>query len=44
MPATFQRLMQQCMGGLVSESLLIYLDDVVVYSSDYDTHILHLEL
>lgn len=36
--------MQRCMGGLVSESLLIYLDDVVVYSSDYDTHILHLEL
>lgn len=42
-PATFQRLMQRCLGGQVHDSLLIYLDDVVVYSSDFDTHIKHLE-
>lgn len=42
-PATFQRLMQLCLGGQVHDSLLIYLDDVVVYSSDFDTHIKHLE-
>lgn len=35
--------MQRCLGGQVSESLLIYLDDVVVYSPDFDTHIEHLE-
>lgn len=38
-----QRLMQRCLGGQVNESLLIYLDDVVVYPPDFDTHIKHLE-
>lgn len=42
-PATFQRLMQRCLGGLVSKSLLIYLDDVVVYSPDFDSHVKHLK-
>lgn len=42
-PATFQRLMQRCLGNLVNESLLIYLDDVVVFSSDFNSHLLHLE-
>ncbi|KAL2102866.1 hypothetical protein ACEWY4_002034 [Coilia grayii] len=41
-PATFQRLMQRCLGGQVNE-FLIYLDDVIVYSADYDSHLLHLE-
>lgn len=43
-PATFQRLMQRCLGGQVNESLLIYLDDVIVFSPDFDTHLQHLEL
>ncbi|XDV20421.1 hypothetical protein PO909_025751 [Leuciscus waleckii] len=43
-PATFQRLMQRCLGGQVHDSLLIsFDDDVVVYSPDFDTHISHLE-
>ncbi|KAJ7998214.1 hypothetical protein DPEC_G00220270 [Dallia pectoralis] len=42
-PATFQRLMQRCLGGLVHDSLLIYLDDVIVFSPDFDSHMLHLE-
>lgn len=42
-PATFQRLMQHCLGNLVNESLLIYLDDVVVFSPDFNSHLLHLE-
>ena len=42
-PATFQRLMQRCLGNLVNDSLLIYLDDVVVFSLDYDSHVRHLE-
>lgn len=33
-PATFQRLMQRCLGNMVNDSLLIYLDDVVVFSPD----------
>ena len=42
-PATFQRLMQQCLGGHVTESLLIYLDDLIIYSSDFQSHLQHLE-
>lgn len=33
-PRTIQRLMQHCLGNLVNESLLIYLDDVVPISTD----------
>lgn len=42
-PATFQRLMQRCLGNLVNDSLLIYLDDVVVFSTDFNSHVKHLE-
>lgn len=42
-PATFQRLMQRCLGGMLHESLLIYLDDVIVYSPDFQTHLQDLE-
>ena len=42
-PATFQRLMQSCLGNMVNDSLLIYLDDVVVFSPDFDSHLKHLE-
>ncbi|KAG1933960.1 retrotransposable element [Pimephales promelas] len=42
-PATFQRLMQRCLGGQLMDSTLVYLDDVIVYSPDFDSHLLHLE-
>lgn len=42
-PATFQRLMQQCLNGQITDSLLVYLDDIIVYSSDFATHLKHLE-
>ncbi|KAI3374165.1 hypothetical protein L3Q82_006024 [Scortum barcoo] len=38
-PATFQRLMQQCLNGQVTESLLVYLDDIIVYSPDFSSHL-----
>lgn len=41
--ATLQRLMQSCLGSLITESALVYLDDVIVYSPDFDTHLHHLE-
>lgn len=41
--STFQRLMQRCLGGMIHESLLIYLDDVIVYSPDFDSHLRDLE-
>uniref|UniRef100_A0A8C1WKU1 Gypsy retrotransposon integrase-like protein 1 n=1 Tax=Cyprinus carpio TaxID=7962 RepID=A0A8C1WKU1_CYPCA len=42
-PATFQRLMQRCLGGRLMESTLVYLDDVIVYSPDFESHLQHLE-
>ena len=42
-PATFQRLMQQCLSGQVTESLLVYLDDIIIYSPDFCSHLQHLD-
>ena len=38
-PATFQRLMQNCLGELNLTYALIYLDDVIVFSSTEKDHI-----
>ena len=41
-PATFQRLMQNCLGELNLTYALVYLDDVIVYSHTEEDH-LHLQ-
>ena len=38
-PATFQRLMDVVMSGLNLEVCLVYLDDIIVYSADVETHL-----
>ena len=38
-PATFQRLMQSCLGELNLNYCLIYLDDVIVYAKDEEEHL-----
>ena len=38
-PATFQRLMQNCLGELNLTYALIYLDDVIVFSKDEGQHL-----
>ena len=38
-PATFQRLMKQCMGGLNLRDCLIYLDDIVIFSLTFHEHL-----
>ena len=38
-PATFQRLMEACVG----EECLIFLDDILIISSDFDEHLKRLE-
>ena len=43
-PATFQRLMQNCLGELNLTYTLIYLDDVIVFSSTEKDHIHHLRV
>ncbi|GFR89769.1 retrovirus-related Pol polyprotein from transposon 17.6 [Elysia marginata] len=42
-PATFQRLMQSSMNDLVQRILLVYLDDVLKFSSDFDEHLKRLD-
>ena len=39
MPATFQRLMQNCLGELNLTYALIYLDNVIVYSRTEEEHL-----
>ena len=41
-PATFQHLMQNCLGELNLTYALIYLDDVIVYSKTEDEHLVRL--
>jgi len=43
-PSVFQRLMECVLKGLQFEIYLIYLDDVVIFSSTFDEHLVRLEL
>ena len=38
-PATFQRLMELALSGLQWHTCLIYLDDIVVFGSNFDEHL-----
>jgi len=42
-PATFQRLMERCMGDLNLRDCLIYLDDIIIFSKDVNTMIARLD-
>ena len=42
-PTTFQRLMEQVLHGLHGKTLLLYLDDVIVISPDFASHLKRLE-
>ncbi|KAI2643768.1 Retrovirus-related Pol polyprotein [Labeo rohita] len=43
-PGTFQRLMERILGDQHFQSLLLYLDDVVVFSSSFEQHLGRLRL
>jgi transposase InsO family protein len=43
-PASFQRLMEICLGDQNYQTLLLFLDDILVYSTDFESHIQRLEL
>ena len=43
MPATFQCLMENCLGDPHLNWCIIYLDDIIVYSETPEEHIEHLE-
>ena len=42
-PATFQRLMEDCLGDLNMNWYIVYLDDVIVFSKTPDEHLERLE-
>ena len=42
-PATFQRLMDLVLGGLKWSCALVYLDDIIIYSPSFDSHLHHME-
>ena len=41
-PATFQRLMESCLGELHLEWCIIYLDDIIIFSKNSDDHLIQL--
>ncbi|MCP3662607.1 MAG: DDE-type integrase/transposase/recombinase [Gammaproteobacteria bacterium] len=41
-PATFQRAMHQVLLGLQPHVALVYLDDIVIYSANFEEHLEHL--
>ena len=42
-PATFQRLMETCLGDINLHRCIIYLDDIVIFSKDLASHLERLE-
>lgn len=42
-PPTFQRIMDNILRGIKNEKCLVYLDDIVVYSTSLKEHISRLE-
>ena len=43
-PSTFQRLMNQTMSDFMWSILLVYLDDLLIYTPTFDKHLIALEL
>lgn len=43
-PSTFQRLMERIFGDQSFQSLLLYLDDIIIFSTSFDEHLKRLEL
>ena len=42
-PATFQRLMERCMGELNLKECMIFLDDILVFSQSFEEHLERLD-
>jgi hypothetical protein len=40
-PATFQSYIHKAMGSLVDSVCVVYLDDILIYSKDQETHVHH---
>jgi hypothetical protein len=42
-PATFQRLMNQVFHGMLYKGVIVYLDDINIYSKTFDEHLIKLK-
>ena len=42
-PATFQRMMEKCLGDMVFTDVLVYLDDLLIFSSTLEEHLERLD-
>ena len=42
-PATFQRLMEKCMGDMHLKECLVFLDDILIFSTTFEEHLQRLE-
>ena len=43
-PATFQRLMESCLGELHQNWCIIYLNDIIVFSQTPEEHLVRLQI
>ena len=41
-PGTFQRLMEDVLGDVIGQFVLVYIDDIIVYSKTWKEHLSHL--
>lgn len=42
-PATYQRLMQECLGDLNMQICVVYIDDLIIFSKTFEEHLENLE-
>ena len=42
-PITFQKTMNEVLGDLINKTCIVYIDDIIVWSKDFDSHMLHLQ-
>lgn len=42
-PATFQRMMNKALGNLVYTKVLVYIDDIIIYSDTFEQHLKDIE-
>ena len=43
-PATFQRMIDMLLTGFIWEFVMAYLDDIIIYSANFNQHLEHLQL